>query len=111
MAGPRDRQAIDELHDKLHAQGKVHWATDHTPVANPVFVVWKKVTRDDGSTEEIPRAVIDSRGSNAILQPDIYPSTTLDDIKELCQGMKVLTVLDCGSWYNQCRAHPLFFKY
>jgi hypothetical protein len=39
---PRDAQFIDEVHDRLHAQGKMHYATRHTPVVNPVFVVWKR---------------------------------------------------------------------
>lgn len=46
----------------------MHFATQHMPTAHPVFVVWKNVHRDDGSTERVGRAVIDSRALLA-LQP------------------------------------------
>ncbi|OJD26578.1 hypothetical protein ACJ73_02034 [Blastomyces percursus] len=36
--GPKDQALIDETFDKLHRQGRMRWATGHTPTGHPVFV-------------------------------------------------------------------------
>jgi hypothetical protein len=73
----RDQQFVDKVHDELHQRGKMVLATQHMPTAHPVFIVWKNNLLEDGSTERVGSAVVDSCGFYSVLKTDFYPSTTI----------------------------------
>ncbi|KAM4055579.1 chromatin organization modifier domain-containing protein [Hirsutella rhossiliensis] len=80
--GLRDKQVIDETHDKLHAQGRMEYVHGPTPFAAPVFVVWRTAR---GETKG--RVVIDLRALNKVTMPDSYPLPLQEDIiQELMYG-------------------------
>jgi hypothetical protein len=71
--GPTERQLVDDTFDKLHTQGRMDWANNHSPSGYPVFVAWR-TTYEDGVPVRKGRVVVDVRNLNKISVPDIYPS-------------------------------------
>lgn len=106
-AGPDARRVIDETHDKLHRQGRMSWATGHTPSSYPVFVVWKVVPGKNGEkATRKGRVVVDIRNLNAIAEPDVYPVQQQDDLLRRVAGKKCLSVVDAASFFHQWRVTP-----
>ncbi|KAJ5338301.1 hypothetical protein N7452_005029 [Penicillium brevicompactum] len=61
--GAADRKLVDDTFDALHKEGKMSWATNHTPTGYPVFVVYRTV---NGVRKG--RVVVDTRGLNKVSQ-------------------------------------------
>ena len=91
--GPKDREVIDEVHDQLHAQGKMEWTTHPTPYQSPVFVVWRTVTVD-GKPIRKGRVVVDVRGLNKKIIPENYPVPLQSDIISAVRGHPYISILD-----------------
>jgi hypothetical protein len=94
--GKKDSDHLNMEHDKMHAEGKLVFLDEPTPIACPAFVVWRK----SGDTEK-GRVVIDLRPLNKIAVPDVYPLADQDDIIEAMQGKKIFTVLDASKFFHQ----------
>jgi hypothetical protein len=47
------------------------------------------------------RVVIDIRGLNELVVPDVYPMPTQDDLLELVQGYQYISVVDTTSFFHQ----------
>lgn len=94
--GLQDRAILDEKHDKLHAEGKMDWMDQPTPIACPVFVVWK-------TTDNVKkgRVVVDLRPLNKIAVPDAYPLPDQEDIKSSLRGKKYFTMFDASAFFFQ----------
>ena len=99
--GPKERQIIDDCFDKLHKQGRMGWATGHTPSGYPAFVVYRMVRNPDGSTTKKERVVIDLRGVNKVSEPDIYPLPTQDEVLQLLQAKYFISVVDARKMFHQ----------
>ena len=104
--GPADRKLVDDTFDKLHKEGKMGWSTKHTPIGFPVFVVHHDVTGPDGTTIHKTRPVVDIRGLNKISQLDVYPMRTQEEIIQMCEGAKFITVLDAKGFFYQWLVKP-----
>lgn len=111
--GPKAQKEIDGVFDKLHHEGKITWATDGQPTRCqlPTFVIYKPATRvnpQTGETEkyQYSRPVVDCRPLNQHLLPDRYPMPSQDDIIQLAQGKKFITVIDAAKFFYQWRVHP-----
>jgi len=63
--GPKDRELIDKVHDKLHEQSRMEWCREPSLFGFPVFVVWKNV---EGKRKG--RVVVDIRGLNKVALTD-----------------------------------------
>lgn len=101
-----DAQAfIDEVHDELHAQGKMSWSTTQTPGALPAFVVWKWVPKN-GIWTRVGRVVVDSRPWNKVQEQDYYPMPTQEDIIIMARGKRFITIVDAAKFFHQWRVHP-----
>lgn len=98
---PKDRECIDRTFDPLREAGKLSPATGHTPSAYPVFVVWKTVTDQNGQTKEKGRVVIDLRGVNKEVVPDLYPIPIQEDIINMVRGCRYITVIDACRFFYQ----------
>ena len=99
------KKVIDEIFDKLHAQGRMEFSTRHTPTAYPVFVVWTdKVV--DGKVTRKGRVVVDLRTLNNITEPDLYPVQQQEDMLMRISGKKYLSAMDAASFFYQWRIHP-----
>lgn len=101
MAGTNDRKLIDKTFDELHDQGRLHWTQKATPFSFPSFVIWKHVTREDGSREKKGRVVIHIRALNHITLPDAYPIPTQADIIAALSGCTFISTIDCASFFYQ----------
>lgn len=73
---PRDRAVIDEVHDKLQAQGRLSWTTGNTLFSAPCFVVW----RYREGKEPKGRPVIDIRELNKCAVSDLLPVPLQEEI-------------------------------
>lgn len=64
----------------------MEFTNEPTPIAYPVFVVWKTITKEDGSTTRKARVAVDIQGLNKITMPDSYPlprqSDTIAEVKD-----------------------------
>ena len=95
--GIDDRAVVDETFDDLQKQGRLEYTTKPTPFSYPVFVVWK--TLPDGKRKG--RAVVDIRGLNDLLVPDVYPVPLQSDIIARLLGCTHLSILDAMSFFYQ----------
>ena len=104
--GTKDKQVVDEVFDKLHAQGRLSWTdsvgTGSTPFSYPVFVVWK--TLANGKRQGRP--VIDIRGLNKITQNDVHPVPLQSDMITFVRGCNYISILDALSFFYHWRVHP-----
>jgi len=96
--GPKERQLVDEVHNKMHHQGKMEWSTGSTPFGFPVFVAWRNV---DGQRKG--RVVVDIRGLNKVTVHDSYPMPLQTDITSAVAGCKYISVNDATSFFYQMR--------
>ena len=64
--GPRDRELVDELFDKLTREGTMRRTKSANPVGWEVFVVRSNRTGDIG------RVVVDTRSLNTATEDDAY---------------------------------------
>ena len=102
--GQRDRDVVDKTFDEMHRQGRLEYTTQATPFSYPVFVVWK--TLPDGSRKG--RAVIDIRGLNDLIVPDVYPVPLQAEVIARLLGCTHIAVMDAMSFFYQWRTHPDF---
>lgn len=58
----------------------MEFSNEPTPFTYPVFVVWRTITKEDGSTTQKARVVVDIHGLNKITMPDSYPLLRQSDI-------------------------------
>ena len=56
----KDRDEVNKVFDKMHAQGKMNYSTQSTPYSYPVFMVWRTMT--NGARKG--RIVMDIQGLN-----------------------------------------------
>ncbi|KAM4065819.1 chromo (CHRromatin organization MOdifier) domain-containing protein [Hirsutella rhossiliensis] len=75
--GLRDKQVIDETHDKLHAQGRMEYP---------------RLRETKG------RVVIDLRALNKVTMPDSYPLPLQEDIIQELRGAQYITAIDASSF-------------
>jgi hypothetical protein len=101
-ASARDRKLIDEVHDKLHAQGRMSYVTSHAPTGFPVFVVWRWVDGPDGPIQK-GRVVTDIRSGNKASVKDVYPMPRQEEIIAQLNGCKFITILDAIAMFFQWR--------
>jgi hypothetical protein len=93
---PKDREFLDEVHDKLHQQGRMEWTQKPTPSGFPVFVVWKEV---DGKRKG--RVVVDIRGLNKVTVADAYPLPLQTDVTSAVAGCYFISVVDASAFFHQ----------
>ena len=91
-----DQKAIDEVFDKLHAQGRLAWTIEPTPFSFPCFVLWKV---HNGIRKA--RVVVDIRALNHITLHDAYPIPLQTDIINAIANCQYISVLDCASFFYQ----------
>jgi len=86
------------------------FATHEVQGVNPVFVVWKWVTRIDkngvSKLKRVGRAVVDNRPTNKNLVPDLYLLPAQDDIIAMARGKRFITIVDAAKFFYQWRIHP-----
>ncbi|KAH4258570.1 hypothetical protein HBI04_146040 [Parastagonospora nodorum] len=98
---PEEKELIDKLFDKLHAEGKMSWSTQGTHFGCPVFVVWKNVTDKDGNVTRKGRPVVDLRALNDAVLKDSYPLRKQADILQDIKGATHISVIDGVSFFYQ----------
>lgn len=98
--GPADRQFVDDVFDKLHAQGRMEYTAQPTPHGYPVFVVWRTVPGPNGP-ERKGRVVVDIRGLNKIAVTDSYPMPLQSDITSAVAGCQYISVFDAAVFFHQ----------
>lgn len=95
--GIKDRAIVDEVFDKLQAQGRLEFTKQPTPFCFPVFVVHKG---NHG------RPVVDIRQLNQVSIRDAYPLPPQSEIIALIAGCPYVTCVDGASFFYQWRVHP-----
>lgn len=89
----KDREVINKTFDFFHNQGKLTYATNRIPADYPVFVIYKDVWILDGFVLK-DYIIIDLRGANKELIPDVYLVLFIDNIIALVKNYFFITVLD-----------------
>ena len=64
----KDREVVDKTFDKMHRQGRLEFTTQATPFSYPIFIVWKTLL----NSSRKGRAVVDIRGLNNLIVPNVY---------------------------------------
>ena len=95
--GHRDREVVDKTFDEMQQKGRLEYTTQPTPFSYPVFVVWKALP--DGSRKG--RAVIDIRGLNDLIVPDVYPVPLQSEVIARLLGCTHIAVIDATSFFYQ----------
>lgn len=100
--GVEDREVADKTLDPMHKVKKLEWMKKPTPIACPLFVVWKTVKGIRKS-----RVVVDLRPLNKLTIPDIYPIPSQEEIISGLQGKKILSVFDLKGFFHQLPVHSV----
>jgi len=98
--GRKDRELVDELFDKLTADGKMSRTRSANPVGWGVFVVRSNRPGDKG------RVVVDTRGLNAASEDDAYPLPRQEDVMAKIRWNLFIALLDQIKSYYQRVVHP-----
>jgi hypothetical protein len=98
--GAKDREVVDEVFDKLRADGKMS-RSPAGPVGWGVFVVRNRLKPGDKG-----RVVVDTRGLNAAAEDDTYPLPRQEDIMARIRWRHFIALLDQIKSYYQCILHP-----
>ena len=86
----------------MHRQGRLKFTTQATPFSYPVFVVWKSLANDSRKD----RAIVDIRGLNDLIVPDVYPIPLQSEVIARLMGCTHIAVMDAISFFYQWRTHP-----
>lgn len=105
--GTKDKALVEKTISELESQGRIERTTHSTPFSYPVFVVW----RDLPNGERKGRMVVDIRGLNQLVVPDVYPMPSQADILHIIQGCRFITVMDATSFIYQWRTHAESRRY
>ena len=92
----RDKALIDETFNKLHTQERLNWTNRETSFSFSVFVVWR-----DSSKNKKERVVVDIKNLNAISQSDAYSFSLQNDIIQIVQKCRFISIIDCASFFYQ----------
>ena len=95
------KNVVDKVFDKLHSQKRLGWTSGSTPFSFPIFIVWK--TLPNGSRKGRP--VIDIRGLNAIMLPNVYLLSLQSDLIAAVKDCGYISVVDCASFFYQWRVY------
>jgi hypothetical protein len=98
--GTKDRAVVDELFDKLIADGKMSKCTEPNPVGWGVFLVRTGRPGDKG------RVVIDTRGLKAAAEDDAYPLPRQEDVMSTIRWCLYIALCDQIKSYYQRVLHP-----
>jgi len=98
--GAKDREVVDELFDKLCAEGKMSKCEGVNPVGWGVFVVRTGRPGDKG------RVVVDTRGLNAATEDDAYPLPRQDDVMGKIRWRRRISLFDQIKSYYQRVIEP-----
>ncbi|EPE10789.1 retrotransposable element [Ophiostoma piceae UAMH 11346] len=100
---PKNAAVVESTMDKLVQSGKATKTSKPTPLAFPVFVVWRTV-----GDKTKGRMVVDIRDLNKMTLPDSYPMTSQDEIMAMIakRRAKYISIFDAISFYYQWRVHP-----
>jgi len=98
--GSKDRAVVDELFDKLTAEGKMSRSKGSNPVGWGVFVVRTGKPGDKG------RVVVDTRGLNAAAKDDAYPLPRQEDVMAIIKFMLLMSLLNQVKSYYQRLLDP-----
>lgn len=79
----KEQSLVDKLFETPHDEGKMEFSTESTPLAFPVFVVWKNIIDEDGQPSRKGRVVVDIRGLNKVSIKDAYPLPNMSDTEVL----------------------------
>lgn len=97
----RDKEAVDQIHNRLTQLGRLKFTEEATPFAHPIFVVWRKVDGKDKA-----RVVVDLRGLNKVAVPDSYPLPLQSEVIACLRDKRCITVIDATQFFFQFRVHP-----
>jgi hypothetical protein len=98
--GSKDKAVVDELFDKLRAEGKMSPSRSGNPIGWGVFVVRTGRPGDKG------RVVVDTRGLNAAAVDDAYPLPRQEDIMSKIRWKLFIALLDQVKSYYQRLVEP-----
>ena len=76
-------------------------SNEPTPLTYPVFVVWRNLTKEDGSNMRKARVVVDIRGLNQITMPNSYPLPCQSDIIAAVKGCPYISTMDGVAFFYQ----------
>ena len=79
----------------------MEFSNEPTPFAYPVFVVWRTITKEDGSNTRKARVVVDIRGLNKITMPDSYPLPYQSNIIAAVKGCPYISTMDGVAFFYQ----------
>ena len=94
--GPVDRQMVDDIFDKLHAQKRMEFISQPTFHGYPVFVVWRTIRK-----KRKRRVVINIRGFNKITVTDFYLMPLQSEIIFTITGCQYISVFDATGFFYQ----------
>ena len=99
--GLKDREIVEETFAELESQGRISRTTKLTSFSYPVFVIWKPVYG-------VPKGhmVVDIRGLNQLVIPDVYPMPSQAEILASIRGCRYISAIDATAYFNQWRVHP-----
>ena len=96
----QNRQLINEVFDKLHAEGRMKYTSQSTSHDYFVFVVWRTISGSDES-ERKNRIVIDIRDFNKIVIIDFYFMSLQSDITIFVADCQYISVFDAADFFHQ----------
>ena len=95
-----DRKLVDEVFDKLHAQGRMEYISQSIFHDYFVFAVWRIVSESDES-ERKDRVIVDIRDLNKISLIDFYFMPLQADITSVVADCRFIFVFDATDFFHQ----------
>ena len=99
--GSKNKQLIDEIFDKLHAQRRMKYSKYSISHEYSIFVTWRTILKSEQESIRKKRVVVDIRGLNKIIETNNYSMSLQSDITFAVAGCEYISVFDVASFFYQ----------
>ena len=97
----KNKQLIDEVFDKLHAQRRMKYSKYSISHEYSIFVTWRTILKSEQESVRKKRVVVDIRELNKIIETDNYFMSLQSDIISTIAKCEYISVFDVASFFYQ----------
>ena len=97
----KNKQLIDEVFDKLHAQKRMKYSKYSISHKYSIFVIWRTILKLEQELVRKKRVVINIKELNKIIETNNYSMSLQSDITSTIAECEYISVFDVASFFYQ----------